>query len=304
MEKKGIALLAIGNGTYAHWAVNMAMSIKYYNEDIPVQLIYEPKTMEFIAPYETQFFDVFTEMRPEHIYHDGKFSAGFAKLNLYTYFEYKHTIYLDVDGIVIQDIDSLFTKCIKNFHTQTKGKFTHESEDWTCNWMGFKEAVETYGLKDEYTGYDINSSFQSIKKNRTTYDFYYRAKKNFLPDYKSKVWGNSFPDELAFNIATAQNSINPCFDNEWSLGVRNFTPVYFRLYNMLGSPESLDKIKQTSWVIGFHGDRGYNHKSSYVFYDKLAAIYNKKMLGRHNPYKTHLLMKSKYVTRAIKKMIK
>lgn len=73
---------------------------------------------------------------------------------------------------------------------------------------------------------------------------------------------------------------------------------------MLGSPESLDKIKQTSWVIGFHGDRGYNHKSSYVFYDKLAAIYNKKMLGRHNPYKTHLLMKSKYVTRAIKKMIK
>ncbi|HWB62796.1 MAG TPA: hypothetical protein VG603_04735, partial [Chitinophagales bacterium] len=109
---KGIALLCTGHETYMHWAVNMACSLKAVSPNIPIQLVGSGANLEHVrhSGFE-KVFDLITPMRWED-YSDakGSFFPAKAKLMLPGYFDFDTTLYLDVDGVAIKDINPLFEK--------------------------------------------------------------------------------------------------------------------------------------------------------------------------------------------------
>lgn len=302
--KRGIVLLAIEKPNYMQFAFNMALSIKHHS-NIPIQLIHSEGLLDKLHPYMREVFDSFTVMNREDMFvqsegrkgrTEERFEPGRAKLNLYKYLEFDESIYLDVDGVAVRDISSLFDYCKKDVQVQRYSGAQENSVDetadkWACIWMPLEEVRKNYSLPEKYTLPEINSSFLFIRKGELSEKFYSQSLANFREGYKGG-WGNRFPDELAYNIAFAQVGIDPTFES-------NIVPVYFRTYTDNKRPvDKLEDIKKDHWIIGAYGSFKLNHSSivsSSGYYDKLIGHYMKQRFGRNIVYKIHRLMETKHV---------
>lgn len=301
---QGIVLLALMKPAYMSFAFNMALSIKANSPDVKIQLVHSAGLPDSIHPYMLDVFDVFTEMAPEDIYVEEpaskgrklfRFEPGRAKLNLYKYLGFDENIYLDVDGICVRDMATLFSLCKKDIHAQIQNRFDQTAETWPCLWMPLENVRKHYTLPATYQLFEINSSFLFIRKGDTAGRFYEQSLKNYREDIPKKDfgtgWGNRFPDELAYNIAFAQCGIDP------SMG--DVEPIYFRTYTDNKRPaDPLELIKSKHWAIGVWGSHRLNHSSivsSAGYYDKLVNLYMKQVFGKNIVYKIHRLMESKHV---------
>lgn len=297
---KGITLLAIGSQAYGKFAVNMALSIKHFNKELPIQLIYEDIA---IAGLDTGLFDIKTKINPEDCRTNGVLKPGKAKLSLYKYLAFDETVYLDVDGILVKDIAGIFEEVTSDFHAQVVRSYDKSCDKWACLWMPLDNVKANYSLPEDYELYEMNTSFMYIKKSKKSERYFKQALKNYNKKIDKKdfghSWGNDYPDELAFNIATAQTGMNPQLKGENKSGY----PVYLRgrfekaKSNDKNYPDSVQWIAENYYLIGLYGGKNYNHfalESDSGLYNKMASLYWKG-LGKQNPYKIANLMKYKYV---------
>ena len=291
---KGIVLLAFGKRGYGFAAYNLAVSIRAFNNTIPICVYHDDIAFSQI---ETEKLSVFTEVRlmpKELIYNQGKFDPGFTKVNLYGLYPYNLNLYLDVDTLCLKDIAPLFevmeskpdyfyTHIIAT-HTIDKGK------DFTSmQWAWADDIWEHFKLSKDDIFYATNSSYQIVRKGAKAKKFYDQIKKNYanpIPVDKLRMkWGGGQPDELYMNAALCQLKIPAQMDTDVMFfgGDLRFTftdieeKFYFlSMYGAGGSNVSTTRMKYREWYDRllhkhFQNNReAHIYKSQYIMAEKHA----------------------------------
>jgi len=290
---KGVVIYAFKKAAYGKFAYNLAVSIKHHNPNIIIAVLTDGNAFSHLTDEQRAIFDKEVLIGGEDLTHNGKFNAGKAKLSGYKYFPFDENMIVDADTICVADIGQLFNRCSKDVHAQVCGKFTNLSETWTCQWMPLPFVKEVFKLPTSYNIYEINSSFMYIKKGKTAEDFYKTALNNFIstPSHpKMRTWGGGFPDELAFNVAFAQQNIDPSFS--WQTVFSNETqePIFFstKFTNDWGF------VFNNFTFIGYFGDKHFTDKTLQAQYDRLMTAYLSKY-GQPHRFKINQLMKEKHV---------
>ncbi len=280
--QKGVLLLAVGNKSYAGWAVNLAASLHFYSPGLTIDIIVDSVTDAAIAGMERSLFSRVVHIRPSDMHDsDGVFAPGKAKLSLYGYSRFEQTIYIDADSCVCRDISPLFDELAGSpVKSQALSFVTEKDTDWGCHWMPFGEARQTYWLMGEYILPVINSSFIYFEKCAEAERFFGMAKDNFIEGFKSK-WGKSFPDELAFNIAAAQTGI----DIRIGLGSTNF-PVSFD-----------DGFDGNTYILSLYAISAKGRKRMYMQYRKIIHESFNKIMKRSSNYDYRRMMRNKFIVR-------
>ena len=198
---KGILLIALGKH-YSKLAFNMAKSIKQYS-DIPISCITD-ETEEFLLSEYDQIIE------PKLCdYREGYTKNPFyLKTNIYNLTPYEHTIYMDVDGLALKDLSPLFAY---KFKIQEVAKYTYKTSDqcqmvWVDK-IGKKltDLYDAYKLPHDREYPEYNSSIIIFNKSVKNEKYFARARKNYLDRrLPFKPIGGMYPDELAWNLASAQ----------------------------------------------------------------------------------------------------
>ena len=100
-NEKGVLLLAVGDTSYAGWAVNLAVTLHFYSPGLTIDIIMDEGTDRTLSAEERRLFARIHRIKHEH-YHEsnGKIAPGKAKLHLYEYSRFDLTIYIDADSCV------------------------------------------------------------------------------------------------------------------------------------------------------------------------------------------------------------
>lgn len=297
---RGITLLAIGkSGMYSKWAANMAVSIKYHSPNMPINVVCDDKGLATFKPEEAALVNEFIPINPAHTVDCfGNYSPGRAKLYINEYAKFEENIYLDVDGLCIREVESLFNMMTKDVQLQCTGMWNETAKEWSCAWMTLAGVRFNYLLPDKFNLYECNSSFIYFKKGKKADEYFSQVQKNFIHNWDSKIWGSAFPDELAFNVATAQLGIDPTIEKHVEKGYKNHFPVCFNIRDVANEKTSqrLNRLQSEVYFIGLYGGNRPQFMQTYSLYDALAQKYNRELLGRHNIYKTNHMMRNKHVS--------
>lgn len=285
----------MGNQSYAHWAVNLAASVKFYSP-LHITLLHDG-LYDKIPVEERVVFDTIVKVNPEHYTgKDGRFQPGKAKLYLNEYFSHKQNIFIDADSILIDGIEKLFDECKdKDVAIQSYATVTNESKGWACEWADWDMLPKLFDMPKEFTLYELNSSFIYAKKNKKAADFFKQAQANFLDDYQTK-WGTKFPDELAFDVATAQTGLDVSYGSD-------HYPVAMTS-KIDGLVLGITKLKDHTPIMSFWGGLNANLASHYRNLEGAAHKVHKAIFNKQNPYKAHKLMKSKLIHKEGVRLIK
>lgn len=256
---KGILLIALGKH-YTQLAYNMAKSIKQFS-DVKIACITDDKE-EFLL----EVFDIVIEPKL-HDYLEGYvFNPFKLKTYIYDYSPFDKTIYLDVDGIALKDITPLFDN---KFKIQEVARYNYENAH-TCDMVWVRKVDKrlndlmiAYNLPHDAEYPEYNSSIIVFDKSKINKYYFNRVKKNYLErKIDFKPIGGLYPDELAFNLASAQLSHYP--DS-------NEKPIYFYWENR---DVKASDIKDKYYVLGMAG--GFHST-------KLKALYETTVKG-FSPY--------------------
>jgi len=154
--------------------------------------------------------DTLKQIEYEDCHENGKLSPAKAKLSLWKYSEYDETIYLDVDGLLLRELNFDF----KYFATHVNGYSKHEEELSDINlWVSPAKVFEKYDIPKENRLAGCNSSFMAWdKKGVEVFQKALEFLKNPFPISElSYQWGKSGcqPDELYLNAALAYFGFEP-----------------------------------------------------------------------------------------------
>lgn len=202
--------MAFGAPEYMFMAAQIALSIKVNSPDLPVQLVHD-STVNYLPFEYRSLFDYYTELNLGHVYRNGKFEPGYAKLKAYEYSVFDETIFLDVDGIALTDLAPIFDLCDTFYHTEVIGSGGKKDNIEYAHWASNTNIWDQFDLKENQTFYAVQSSFQYFKRSKemdalaesfeTAFDF---------PKEKlSNQWGQSMPDELIIGGACSKIDHNP-----------------------------------------------------------------------------------------------
>jgi len=219
-KTKGILLIGLGLH-YSKLAYNMALSIKRFS-DIPVACITDCKHSDILKAFDHV-------LKPQMVdYLEGyTFNPFRLKTRIYEYTPFDHTIYLDVDGIALKDLTPLFTS---KFKIQEVAKYTYATSDqcqmvWTDK-AGKKltDLYDAYKLPHDREYPEHNSSIIVFNKSVKNQKYFERAKELYNDRrLEFKPIGGLYPDELAWNLASAQ--LNHYSDRP------HIKPIYFQWEN-------------------------------------------------------------------------
>lgn len=288
----GIVLLAIGNQSYASWAFNIALSIKYHS-NVPIQLIYQPETIKNLNAFHRSFFDILTKIDNNHVYDDSsgkyKLSPARAKLNLYKYLEFDNNLILDVDGVTVKSLEPIFKLC-KNFYSvQTTAYMTKTNKpDKVQLWANASQIWGKYRLNDKAMFPIVETGFQFMRKSNQLNQLFSLAMSyytNPIPLKEFKItWGKSQPDELYLGVALAELGIKCNFPKE----IKSLHATY---KDHIVEGEIADKY----YMFGLWGNKTLPHDRLKSYYDRLINKYSKKW-NRHIEFKCRKLLNHKFVT--------
>lgn len=286
---KGIAILVIGSPTYAKWAANMLCSLRSNAPQFPIQLIVEESLK---GHFDLNQFHEVTEIAHEDCYQTiekryhtiEKLEPGLAKTRLYKYLVFDETLYLDVDGLIIKDIEPLWDNFTGDYHSLLTARGTYAEKEWPGMIWCLPETVrEHYGIEPNKDIAFINSSLQFIRKSETCDRLYKRVAElvsNPIPKEKHFYqWGGGQPDELYMNIGLSLEGIDPEIPNckEPILFTTNQSPL-----------QSTDKIYPNYYGVGLWGAKEMNHFRVIEYYEMM-----RKSTG--GQYKIDQLFKDKFV---------
>ena len=211
-QSVGVVLLAFGHSAYYQMAYNLAFSIKYFTEKIPIT-IYVDDVAKFEKALLTQHRSVFDEVRTNDLIGSDYASI---KLNLDRFRAYTHTLYLDVDSVALRDVSPLLASLKSvDYAVHINGTYRLSDGDlfnqmW---WATPAQIWDQYKLKDTDVLYSANSSIQWLTdKSTPIFEAAREAYSNPIPVANlRKSWGSGQPDELYLNIALARLRIDPSF---------------------------------------------------------------------------------------------
>lgn len=283
---RGVYILSIGNASYAHWAVNLAASVKYYSPLLHITLLHDGVKL---IDSEKDLFDSMEVIDPsDYTDKKGMFQPGKAKLNLYKYFKHDENLFIDADSITINGLESVFEKC-KYLQVGLQVYNIATSPDtWACKWATWEQLKEFYGVGDEVP--EINSSVIYSKKNKEAAKFWKQAASNFIENFES-LWGKRFPDELAFNAAASKMNFGIQIPQSG-----DHYPVAMTC-DINGERLGISHLKDIAPIMSYWGGKSGKFISHYRNYDLQANMIHKAILGKQNPYKYDHLVKDKLVVK-------
>lgn len=264
---KGILLIAINgyaDDFYYHLANNLANSIRQ-KSNIPTSLITDGSNNT-----DKSCYDSVIVAKEEHYLEDYKVNPFKLKTFIYDYTPYKETIYLDADGLWVSDKtpDNIFEELKEasiQFHEVRRYRKDQAHESgmiWTKPDKNaenlFPKLWDAYGL-GEAVYPEYNSSFIYFKKNKEVKKFFSKAKD--LYNDRRVQWkdlGGSYPDEMAWNLASALTGM---------YGVKeNYKPMYLNWENDSGV--DLEHIKRNFYILSMAS--GYQPSKQISWYNNLV----------------------------------
>src|ERR1035437_4179866 len=147
--KKGIVIIAIDHALYYQYALNLAISIKLNEPDIPITLLWSGSGKNHIEPW-IELFDSVVEIDDKYITKKGLRSPLRAKVCLYELSPYKETIFMDADTILnpFKRISVIFDELRDiDFTMANRGKNDLE-QDKNLLWVKAQELKNVYGRSE------------------------------------------------------------------------------------------------------------------------------------------------------------
>ena len=298
-----IVLMAFGKKEYYQMAYNMALSIRRFNNDIPIHLIHDDKYS--LPDYKSWVFSIRTPIDERDLYQNGLFSPGMAKLNIDRYLVHNVNIYLDVDGICLRSLDEIINKAnalkgcfyaqkaqgFRGQDTIPMGNYKRDGNEFPeMQWATLEKIWQYHEIGEDALVPAINSSFLVLRKGNNLSAFYEQARenaKNGVPlSELSMPWGNTYPDELALNVACGQLGINPDFGGY---------PIMFAHQSV--SKEVIYNAEKNHWFLGLYGGKGFTSSTMWEFADKKLMDYHRH-LGLTHEYKWHKMSAAKHANKS------
>lgn len=283
---RGIVLIALGHPAYGRMAATLAASIKSNGFDA-ITLLHDSRGISHLAPDEMKLFSKMIQL-PADVYSNsyGTFYTR-AKVCLYDFSPYEHTIFVDADTIACphKSIRGLFSNLEKFEMTMiNEGYFdVDKTEDVSSDkypyWCGLHEVMKEFEIK---TGriYKTRSEFIYFKKCEKVKAFFEVAKSIFdNPRVKHKKFAHGVADEMAFNIATGVTGLHP--------HEVNYKPVYWDIQ------QKNEYLKRGEIYSNYYfysiGGKMLN-KTMESVYNDLSSYYSKKQ-GLRRAYQCRSKMK-------------
>lgn len=281
---RGILLMAFGHSSYGKWAYNMAVSLRHYSPELNIHLVAEESVLSDID--QSVFSSVDTNaVLPYRI--TGGVDPAAAKTMLNEFSPYDQTIYLDVDGIAIQDITPLFDR-IFSAHSvffQVMGKGGRQS-DISYMWVQNGTAWEHFKLKEDAVFCTSQTSIVAFDRSEQSQEFFRKLAENYrnkIPQsFYSIQWGPGAhtPDEVYFSGTAAQMDIVPDI---------NIQPIFFPREHR----KDLGNIQSEFTILSMWGARNHVRPFAKDWYDRLMHSYLASKGGTH-VFKAHKLYDHKF----------
>lgn len=262
--------------TYGKYAYNMAASIKHYNKIIPIHLICDHLSIDSI---DTSIFDSF------EIIAFGN-DAGLNKILLFDRSPFNKTLYLDVDGICLNDPDKVFNQIEKDHYifSQLMGSGGINDDISYAAWAENEIVWKKFNLKQDAIFPTLQTSIVYFDKSKEAKEFFHRLKENYSnrlsEDEYKEMWGRSkqHPDELYYSITMAQLNLIP---------TKSIQPVFFP-----NKIESISTIERDYLILAMWGSGNLVRPYAKDLYDRIMF---KIMgtIGRNHIYKAQSLYKGK-----------
>lgn len=277
---RGILLMCFNSKTYGRYAYNMAQSIRHYT-DLPIHLLADNQSLEGI---DTSVFTSI-DLIDFDLNEVGKIDNCAAKIKLFERSPFDKTLYLDVDGVMLNNPEELFTKFEgKTIWTQPMGTGTKD-HNITYTWASNSIVWDRFKLKDDTSFTTCQTSIIYFEKNKEAKDFFKKLAINYTKKLKPieyrEMWGRSkqHPDELYYSVTMAQMGIS----------LEEFKPIFFP-----EKVETISNIESNYYVLSMYG--GNNVKSyALAYYDRIMqSILGKKGLNHY--YKAHKLYSKKFIS--------
>lgn len=261
-------------------AHNIAVSIKQHTPNIHITLFIEPD----LKLQDSTVFDNIVYLDRSLIYTEGVgIDPVKCKVNMYDLLPYEHNLYLDVDGLVLQNLNPLFDKLIEGkdvFVTDiiAKGK-KHESIEYSI-WAGNEVIWPYFDLKEDAILPSTQTSWMYIRKDEKAKQIFETAKKyiDFPKNRLRKKWGGTIPDELIFSGVLAKLEMIPKY---------NPRPIFFGSKN---DERPLYQLSKEYFVLSLYG----NGRGRTMVMPKYIKWYNDLIKGYEKSYKSEMFMGDKH----------
>lgn len=207
----GVLLIALGHPMYAHYAYNLALSIKHNAPEMNITVVKSGGSLNQLFDWQKEIFNNIVELDVNLIRNGEKLEYLKAKTLIYDLSPYDKTIYLDVDMIFspYKNINDLFNHEGLVFAVRGEG---------VSEWVDKELLFSTYGISHWY---DLSSEFIFFEKSKQNKKFFSDAAKYYddtkiplITNAQKKegakgitMFANGKPDELPFGLAIEKNGI-------------------------------------------------------------------------------------------------
>lgn len=233
VNKRGILLVAIGHPIYGRYAYNLALTIKAVEPDMQICVVHNNKSMTHLSEQQRSIFDF------ERVDFTG---GGFAcKTDLAFLSPFEETLFFDADMAWLprKKPSDLFEELKDIEYTSITEGSTDDPNGRYYFWADIQEIRDKY--KIEGIIYQWRSEVIYFKKTDKVIRLFDKAKEIYHNHGLStaKKFGETVPDELAFNIACALQGVEP--------HVYKWCPSYWPRYH--GNNLSLESIYSKHYLL-------------------------------------------------------
>lgn len=230
----GILMIATGSPYYARMAVNLARSIRSFDNMTALQLV--TNSLHFFTEEEKDLFTIINETTEKN--------AFYLKTQLPELSVFDNTIYIDVDMVAlnIKIFRDLFGKDIE-LSIACRGGIDimdcpETRKDWnemkheerTSQWADLKQVIKEYDI-NEGRWLQLSSEFIQFKKTYKVKQYFEKAKEIYEGmRIHSDIFGGLVPDELALGIACIKENFYP---------EEKYEPIYWQ-HAQKRHPKSID----------------------------------------------------------------
>lgn len=274
---KGIFLTSFGNAAYAYMAYNLAMTVKYYDNDIPITIATDGN-IGWLTEQEKNTFDTVVAIPESFKNKDGSFDPGKVKVMSYDLLPYDYTLYLDVDAIAMRSLKPVFDGLINDggyYYTHLYGLNRHgDAEKLEFNQWADKSIVwDHFKLDSKSVFPGCNTSIQFIKKCKESKEFLKKVQDNYFnPVSLSKLrfqWGGGQPDELYVSGTMAQ------FD------ITGQMPKAYMFFGNEIDKLGIDRVHEEHELLSVYGGKGFTKTIYTELYDNILTSLHINKQGEH-----------------------
>ena len=280
-----VTLMAFGRRGYAHATDGMVASLRHYGYKGPIHIHATGDMQGRLLPSTVAESTL-------HLLPDKDVtSPGLAKVTLPFYLDYGPTLYLDIDGIALKNIDPLLRELMedgRSYITQVvdRADVASGSKPDYFIWADKDEVITRHGLEEHHILFSPQTSWAFFRPgpdlDRFTNVLQAVWNQWSVNDIKHK-WGKSVPDELIYGIACSLCEIDPSWPG---------TPVH------LGKGrQRMPEIVEHYYVLGMYGSGKNTSTVPQRFRDMYDAVIRQVVKGGGDKglKSASYLMRDKYV---------